>query len=80
MSSSVSGDYKCDGEKGCYCYKLETCEEECKFGKCVVPTAPQAKGATGDAACATIGKSCVSSTCGDCATPADKEGCIATCK
>lgn len=77
-------DYKCDGEKGCYCYKLETCEETCKNGKCTVPTACQAKGVTGHVACSTINKKCVSSTCGggcDDYPAADGPcGCIATCK
>lgn len=80
--SFVSRSYKCEGSS-CFCYTLQTCDEECKLGKCIVPTACQAKGATGDAACATIGRSCVSSTCsGGCDAASTVEGscgCTATC-
>lgn len=84
MSSSVSGSYKCEDGNGCFCYKLDNCDAGCKSGKCIVPTACQAKGATGKAACGTIGKSCDSTTCsGGCdavSTVDDPCGCLATCK
>lgn len=84
MSSSISENYKCEVANTCYCYSLQNCGEDgCRNGKCVVPTACQAKGATGSAACGTIGRSCNSTTCsGGCeavSTVDDPCGCIASC-
>lgn len=86
MASTTSKNYNCGTDKECFCYTLETCDEECKLGKCTVPTACQAKGVTGDVACSTlpVHKTCVSSTCGGgCADYPAADGpcgCTATCK